>query len=76
MIDFDHKNSVKYINLWVVFIASYTYCKYGWIRLFKTGWGIMWKPAKARMIFSERNGYHKTYIIGNYRFKILKPSKY
>lgn len=63
---------IKRINLFIIYI-QYTSIN-GWFRLLKRWYGIHWKLKDANMLFSERYGHTKTYVIGKWRFKILPPT--
>ncbi len=69
------RDTIKWtINLWVIYAEWYD-SGFGWVRLFSHGWGIRWKPKSEPLIFSERQGLTKSWVVGSYRFKILKPYK-
>ena len=42
-----------------------------WFRIL--GYGMHIKLARSPMLFSERNGYTKTWTLFRLRFKLLKP---
>ena len=44
----------------------------GWVRV--CGIGIAWQPAGEPMIFSQRVGIEKTYVLFKIRFSYLKRS--
>ena len=55
------------------YICHFILGKSGYFRLGRLWYGIGWKPKTERMLFSERNGYYKTMVIGNKRFKLFTP---
>jgi hypothetical protein len=52
--------------------AGETGMKGGWFRFWRNGPGIAWKPKDAPLLFSERNGYTRSMVIGRWRVKWLK----
>ncbi len=47
----------------------------GWVRVL--GIGLHWKnTSKHKMYFSERNGFKKGFLIGNYRISMLQFNKF
>jgi len=64
------------VNLWIIYWQHFSDTKNGFVRLWGNGVGFAYKPKNQRLLFSERNGYTKSIIIGNYRFKRLEKSKY
>jgi len=54
------------------FLTIVTYDGGGWFRIF--GKGLSWKDVtKHELLFSERYGYAKRYVIGKWSIKLLKP---
>lgn len=45
-----------------------------WARLGTYGWGLAWRPAKALLRFSERQGVTRTRVIRGTRFRLLRPT--
>lgn len=43
-----------------------------WLRLWRNGPGLAWKPASAEVLFSQRMGIDKTYVLFGWRFWVLK----
>lgn len=51
---------------------SFEISRYGaWFRIF--GYGLHVRPSGHPMLFSERNGYTKTWLLLGLRFKVLTP---
>lgn len=43
-----------------------------WFRVF--GYGLHWKDTRAHpLLFSQRAGFRKGFILGSWRFEFLKP---
>lgn len=74
MIIYNKKNNEIgfYVKLFNIRILSfYKKVGFGWIRLF--GRGLLFKDTtKHQMMFSERNGYMKKIIVGNWLIRRLK----
>ena len=51
------------------------YQKHGWMRLWRHGYGVSWKPSSAPLIFNQRNGYTKFVIMFWYRLTWLPRYK-
>ena len=74
MIIYNKKNNeidfyVKFFNIRI--LAFYKKVGFGWFRLF--GRGVLFKDiTKHQMMFSERNGYMKKIIVGNWLIRWLK----
>lgn len=68
----DHKKPKPY-SLQVfgkVFFSIYYHKRLGWLRLF--GKGVKWKDTTIHpLLFSERSGYSKGVMIGNWRVSIF-----
>jgi hypothetical protein len=43
-----------------------------WFRFWRNGPGLAWKQADAPLIFSERYGHTRTYVLFGWRFKWLR----
>lgn len=54
------------ITIW----CSNHFDKSGWFRIF--GYGLRWKHKSLGLLFSERNGYKKYIMIGDWNISILK----
>jgi hypothetical protein len=42
-----------------------------WLRLWNDGPGVSWRPASAPMLFSERHGHARTFVLFGVRFRLL-----
>ncbi len=43
-----------------------------WLRFWRNGPGIAWKPASAPLLFSQRMGYTRTVVVAGWRFWWLR----
>ena len=61
--------TIKFLRFTV--FSCYTEEGFGWFRII--GKGLYWKDTtKHQLMFSQRNGYHKSVKLGKWYFQILK----
>ena len=60
-------------KLFSFFLSNFIYGSF-WIRIPKYGYGISFSNS-THIFFSERYGYTKYKIIGNWKIKILRPER-
>lgn len=46
-----------------------------WLRFWRNGPGIAWKPARAKMLFSQRLGFTRTVVILGVRFSWIRGGR-